>query len=186
MTIKTGTMSITLLGLSLILWAVIIIPAIGQKKVSPAPTPTWQETAQTLTEIETATMSANFAKDFEKNLDALNTPPSSTPFLPMDVPSSMAGDLAAPTLTIQGGVTEGTTITVANVCFPLWVSDNMTPWQQLASRGKLDDNQWSPWITMNSYCFQNLGNGVHTFTAQIRDLAGNVSPEVKRTFIVKR
>ncbi|MFH0749556.1 MAG: hypothetical protein V1917_01405 [Candidatus Gottesmanbacteria bacterium] len=180
------TVSIALLCLSLGLWATVIIPSMKTKKTPVTSSPTWQELPRTLTEIETATMSADFAKDFEKNLESINTPPTPTPFLSADVPASQAGDLVPPTVTIQGEVLEGSTVTMPNICFPLWVSDNITSWQQLGTRGKLDDNQWSPWSTLLSYCYQNLGNGVHTFTVQIRDLSGNISQEVKRTFIVKR
>jgi hypothetical protein len=157
------------------------------KKPTSATTETvWQEQPRVLTEIEEATMSADFAADFEKNLEKKNQQPTPTPFLIADVPASMAGDLAPPTVTISGGPLQGTITTIPDVCFPLWVSDNMTPWKQLTSRGKLDEGQWSTWSTATSYCYQNLGNGTHTFTVQLRDLAGNVSPETTRVFIVKR
>ncbi len=98
----------------------------------------------------------------------------------------MAGDIIAPSVTINGGPPEGSTIAYNNPCFPLWVSDNMTPWQQLVTRTKLDDRQWSLWMNIFFYCFDNLGNGAHTVSIQIKDLAGNISSELKRTFIVKR
>jgi hypothetical protein len=133
-----------------------------------------------------ATMSANFTEDFEKNLRLANETPTPTVFFSADIPASMAGDLTAPTVTIQGNVSEGTTIASGSLCFPLWVSDNMTPWQRLQTRAKIDQNQWSEWAETFSYCFQNLEDGTHTFSVQIRDLAGNISPELKRTVIVKR
>ncbi len=179
-------MSIALLGLSLGLWGSIIIPSMHIKKTATITETVWQEQPRPLTEIEQATMSADFITDFEKNLEKKDQSPTPTPFLTADVPASMADDLAPPTITISGGPVQGTTTAMPDVCFPLWVSDNMTPWQQLSSRGKLDEGQWSTWSTATSYCYQNLGNGTHTFTVQLRDLAGNVSPEVTRTFIVKR
>jgi len=181
--------SIVLLGLSLGLWSAIIIPSFlkeRQKTAAPVQEKIWQEQPETLSEIEQATMSASFTEDFEKNLALANASPTPIVFFTADIPASMAGDLTPPTATIQGSVTEGAIMTSTSLCFPLWVSDNMTPWQQLQTRGKIDSNQWSIWMETFSYCFQNLGIGRHTFSVQIRDLAGNVSPEIKRTFIVKQ
>lgn len=181
--------SIVLLGLSLGLWSAIIIPSFvkeRQKTPEEAKETTWQEQPTSLSELETATMSANFAEDFEKNLALMNATPTPTVFFSADIPASMAGDLNPPSVTIQGSVSEGATIASSSLCFPLWVTDNMTPWQQLTTRARMDTNQWSIWMQTFSYCFQNLGVGAHTFSVQIRDLAGNVSQEVKRTFIVKQ
>jgi len=152
----------------------------------PTPTPQWQEQPVVLTDIEQATMSGNFTKEFQTALEEEKITPKPIPIWTLDVPSSMAGDIMAPTVTISGGPSEGATITYANPCFPLWVSDNMTPWKQLVTRSKLDNGQWGSWMNYFSYCFDNLGNGPHTIRIQIRDLAGNVSSEVKRVFIVKR
>lgn len=152
----------------------------------PTPTPTIDEQPQQLTAIEQATMSSDFAKEFEEHLRQLNAPPTPTLFFEATVPASMAGDLVPPTVTIQGELAEGAITTNTAVCFNLWVSDNMTPWQQLTTQAQLDDTQSSPWAPLTSYCYQNLQNGIHTFTVKIRDLRGNVSPETKRTFIVKR
>ena len=182
-------MSITLLLLSLGLWSAIIIPSFlktRQKMPETAKELTWQEQPQQLSEVESATMSASFAEDFEKNLTLINATPTPPAFFSADIPASMAGDLIAPTVTIQGSVSEGAIIASGSLCFPIWVSDNMTPWQQLTTRARMDTNQWSVWMPTYSYCFQNLGVGTHTFAIQIRDLAGNISPEVKRTFIVKQ
>jgi len=157
-----------------------------QTQFHPTPTIAWQESPQVLTDIETATMSGDFSEEFQKNLDLLETPLTPTPFFTTDVPASMAGDLVAPSVTIQGGPVEGAIVNDTSVCFPLWVTDNMTPWQQLVTRAKLDDRQWSSWMNFFSYCFDNLNSGTHVVSVQIKDLAGNVSPEVKRVFIIKR
>ncbi len=181
--------SITLLLLSLGLWSAIIIPSFlktRQKAPEAAKEATWQEQPQTLSEMEMATMSASFAEDFEKNLTLLNATPTPPVFFTADIPASMAGDLKPPTVTIQGNIAEGATIATDSLCFPLWVSDNMTPWQRLTTRARMDTKEWSVWLPTYSYCFQNLSIGAHTFSVQIRDLAGNISPEVKRTFIVKQ
>lgn len=114
-------------------------------------------------------MSANFSQDFEKNMALANSTPTPAPLFVADIPASMAGDMIAPTLTIQGSIGEGTTIAYTNPCFPLWVSDNMTPWQRLQTRAKLDTTAWSNWSEAFSYCFTNLSNGAHTFSVQIRD-----------------
>ena len=181
--------SITLLLLSLGLWSAIIIPSFlkeRQKSTTPTKEATWQEQSKTLSESEAATMSASFAEDFEKNLTLIKQTPTPPAFFTADTPASMAGDLIPPTVTIQGGVSEGAIIASGSLCFPIWVSDNMTPWQQLTTRTRMDTNQWSVWMQTYSYCFQNLNIGTHTFSVQIRDLAGNISPEIKRTFIVKQ
>lgn len=181
--------SIILLCISLGLWSAIIIPSFlkeREKTTGAEIEPSWQEQPQTLSETEAATMSANFTEDFEKNLALANATPTPTPFFASDIPASMAGDLTAPTVTIQGNLAEGATIAGNSVCFPLWVSDNMTPWQRLQTRANIDKNQWGVWTETFSYCFQNLGNGSHTFSVQIRDLAGNVSAPVTRTFIIRQ
>lgn len=181
--------SITILVLSVALWATIIIPSMiaKNKQVSQESTEqVWEESPRTLTAIEQATMSADFSQDFEQNLVLANATPTPSPIFSLDVPASMAGDLIPPTVTIQGGVTEGATISQTSLCFPLWLSDNMTPWQQLTTRAKMDNAQWSVWMPLTQYCFQNIGNGTHVFTVQIRDLVGNVSQELKRTFSVKQ
>ncbi len=162
-----------------------------QRKPNPVPTPTWQEQTMQLTDIEQATMSGNFTQEFQQALAEENQPKADRPLAEtlismIDVPSSMAGDIIAPTVTINGGPSEGATIAYPNPCFPLWVNDNMTPWQQLITRSKLDSGQWSNWMNQFSYCFDNIGNGGHTVSIQIKDLAGNISSEVKRSFIVKR
>lgn len=182
------TISIALLGLSLGLWASVIIPSMLAKKPETIPQnkPSFQEQDLTLTDSEKATMAASFVADFEKNLETMQTSPTPTPIFHMDTPASMAGDLNPPVVTIQGGPQEGAVLTTTGVCFPLWLSDNMTPWQQLQTRGKLDMGQWSPWLPQTSYCYSNLGSGAHTFSVQIQDLAGNISSETKRTFIVKQ
>jgi len=170
----------------------IILTGIGigliffQKKPSLVPTPTWQEKTLPLTDIEQATMSGDFTQEFQRALEEDKTPKPILPIWSLDVPSSMAGDIMAPSVMINGGPTEGSTISYSNPCFPLWVSDNMTPWQQLITRSKLDNGQWSNWMNQFSYCFDNLGNGSHIVSIQIKDLAGNISSEVKRTFTVKR
>ncbi|MFZ2024707.1 MAG: hypothetical protein WAV51_00265 [Microgenomates group bacterium] len=190
MTNKTvRIISITLLLLSLGLWSAIIIPSFlkeQQTTTNPTQEILWQEEQKQLSEIEIATMSASFTEDFEKNLALASATPTPTPFFTSDIPASMAGDLNPPTVTIQGNTAEGATITGNSVCFPLWVSDNMTPWQRLQTRSKLDTNQWSVWMETFSYCFQNLGNGKHTFSVQIRDLAGNVASPVARTFLIRQ
>lgn len=181
--------SIILLLISLGLWSSIIIPSFikeQQKATDTEQETVWQEQTQELSDVETATMSASFTEDFKKNLSIINATPTPPVFFTADIPASMSGDLTPPTVTIQGSIAEGTTITSGSPCFPLWVSDNMTPWQQLITRGKINTNQWSIWMETFSYCFPNLGNGTHVFTVQIRDLAGNISPEIKRTFIVKQ
>lgn len=179
--------SIALLGLSLGLWSSVIIPSFvtKQKQSSQPPEPTWQEQPRTLSDIEHATMSANFTTDFEKNMALANTTPEPTPLFLRDIPASMAGDLQPPTLTIQGSIADNAIISFTNPCFPLWVTDNMTPWQRLQTRTKLDTQSWSTWAEAFSYCFQNLTTGTHIFSVQIRDLAGNVSPEIQRPFIVQ-
>lgn len=171
----------------------IILAGIGlglifsQRKPTSVPTPTWQERTIQLTDIETATMTGDFTQEFQTELNRERTTPKPlAPILSLDVPASMAGDILAPTVTINGGPSEGAAIVYTNPCFPLWVSDNMTPWQQLVTRNKLDNGKWSSWMNQFSYCFDNLGNGSHTVSIQIKDLAGNISSEVKRTFIVKR
>lgn len=190
---KDGTylrgISIAILVFSVALWAVVIIPsmiATNKRTHQGATEQVWEESPRTLTAIEQATMSADFTKDFEKNLAVVNATPTPTPIFILDTPASMAGDLIPPTVTIQGGITEGATTNQTSLCFPLWVSDNMTPWQQVATRAKLDATQWSVWMPLTQYCYQNLGDGSHTFATQVRDLAGNVSSEVQRTFIIKR
>ena len=161
------------------------------KPKPPIPTPTWQEQTLRLSDIEQATMSGDFTKEFqtalaEENQAKPDRPLAETLISMIDVPSSMAGGILAPTVTINGGPSEGSTIAYPNPCFPLWVNDNMTPWQQLATRTKLNSGQWSNWMNQFSYCFDNLGNGSHTVSIQIKDLAGNISSEVKRVFVVKR
>lgn len=142
----------------------------------PVPTPSWQEQPIILTDREQATMSGDFTQEFQQALEEEKTPPKPSSIVILDTLASMAGDIVAPKVTISG----------EPPCFSLWVSDNMTPWKQLVTRTKLDNGQWSPWMNYFSYCFDNLGNGSHTVRIQIKDLAGNVSSEVKRTFIVKR
>gem|GEM_PF-1910243 len=154
--------------------------------IATTPTPAWQEQRVVLTDIEQATMSGNFTKEFQQALETEKLPPKPSPIFVYDIPASMAGDITAPTITITGGPPESSTIPYNNPCFPLWVGDNMTPWQQLTTRAKIDDGQWSPWMNQFSYCFNNLENGGHTVLIQIKDLAGNVSPEIKRVFIVKQ
>ena len=98
-----------------------------------------------LTDIEQATMSGNLHRNFNRRLGGKSAkadrPLAETLISMIDVPSSMAGDIIAPTVTINGGPSEGATIAYPNPCFPLWVNDNMTPWQQLITRSKLDS--WS-------------------------------------------
>jgi hypothetical protein len=150
------------------------------------PAPSWREQTVPLTDIEQATMTGNFSQEFQTVLAQEKITPRPNPLFTLDVPASMAGDIIAPTVNITGGPTDGSIITATSVCFPLWVGDNMTPWQQLTTRSKLDDGQWSTWMNTFSYCFNNLGIGAHTVLIQIRDLAGNVSSEVKRVFIIKQ
>ena len=183
-------LSIIILLISFTLWGTIIIPSMlnakKQTTTSAEQQAIWQESPRTLTDTEEATMSADFAVDFEKNLTLMNATPTPTPFFAIDVPASMAGDLTPPTVTIQDSVAEGTTINQTSLCFPLWLSDNMTPWQQLTTHAKMDTNQWSIWMPLTQYCYQHLTIGKHVFTVQIRDLAGNVSSEVTRTFTVSQ
>jgi hypothetical protein len=153
----------------------------------PMPTQTWREKTIQLTNVEQATMSGDFTQEYQRALEEEKITPKPLPIIvTLDVPASMAGDILAPSVTISGGPSEGSTIAYTNPCFPLWVNDNMTPWQQLVTRNKLDSGQWSGWMNIFSYCFTNLGDGNHTVSVQIKDLAGNISSEVKRTFVVKR
>jgi hypothetical protein len=156
------------------------------RKTRPTPTPSWQEQTIQLSDVEKATMSGNWQEEFQTALEQEKSTPQPIPIWSLDTPASMAGDITAPTVTISGGPSEGATIAYTNPCFPLWVSDNMTPWQQLVTRTRLDNGQWSSWMNYFSYCFDNLENGAHTVSIQIKDLAGNVSSEAKRLFIVKR
>jgi hypothetical protein len=174
------------IGAGIVAYQVKTNPPTGPTFVRPIPTPRWEEQPVVLSDIEQATMTSDFTSEFQRALEKEKITPLPSPIFTLDVPASMAGDILAPTVTISGGPSEGATIAYNNPCFPLWVNDNMTPWQQLATRSKLDDGQWSPWMNYFSYCFTSLGNGVHTVSIQIKDLAGNVSSEVKRLFIVKR
>lgn len=155
------------------------------KKTQPTRAPQWVEHERVLTDIERATMSGSFQMEFEQAFHVSPTPVLK-PIFSLDVPSSMAGDLLPPTAKITGGPSDGEAISATQVCFPLYVSDNMTPWQQLATRAKMDDKDWSNWMNIFSYCYNNLSIGPHTFRMQIKDLAGNMAPDTTRLFIVKQ
>lgn len=184
--IRSLAIIISGLGVGFITYQLKTNPPNSMTFTRPTPTPQWREQAVQLSDIEQATMAGDFRQEFQIALEEEKIPPKPSPIFSLDIPSSMAGDIMAPKVTISGGPSEGATITYTNPCFPLWVSDNMTPWQQLVTRAKLDDGQWSGWMNYFSYCFNNLGDGGHTVRIQIKDLAGNISPEVKRIFIVKR
>lgn len=151
----------------------------------PTPTPQWTEQPLILSDIEQATMSGDFSTELQENLILLNATPTPTLAFRMDIPASAAGDLVSPTVTIQGGPTEGSTIAQNSVCFPLWISDNMTPWQQLQTQAQLNTQAWSPWAPVTYYCFDTPTDGTYTFRVRIRDIAGNVSSEIQRIFVVK-
>lgn len=183
--VQTAAIIIFGIGSGIVAYQIKTNPPGGLR--SPAPIQLWREKTIPLTDVEQATMSGNFTQEFQTALDQeKNTPKPIVPIFSLDTPASMAGDLTAPTASISGGPAEGATITYANPCFPLRVFDNMTPWQQLVTHAKLDSGQWSNWMNYFSYCFDNLGNGAHTISIQIKDLAGNISSEIKRTFVVKR
>jgi len=177
----TSTHKMTILGalfmlVSGVLWGTVIIPNINFTRKTPTPTPVWKEESRTLTPQEEATMSADFFTTFETNAAT----GSGTPTPTKTVAQSL--DTVPPTLQITGGPAEGSTSPQKSVCFPFWVSDNLTPWQQLTVRTKFDTQEWSTWSTILSWCYDNLAPGAHTFRAQIRDDAGNIAPEVRRGF----
>ena len=79
--------------------------------IRPTPTPTWQEQTLPLTDVEQATMSGDFTQEFQQALAEERTPEKPlAPIWSLDIPSSMAGDIVAPTVTINGGPSEGSTI----------------------------------------------------------------------------
>lgn len=171
----------------------IAIP-FAAKNQKLTPTPWFTEAVPTLSEKETATMSGNFVSEFESALasaaseqaaaadQAAALGASTTAQTPAPTGSK---DTIAPAVEIRGGPAEGSTLSDTKACFPLWVSDNLTLWQSLVVHVKLDNGKWSDWSANLGPCLENLGNGGHVFGVQVKDGAGNISPEIRRTFTTK-
>lgn len=100
--------------------------------------------------------------------------PTNTP-----LPSS---DTTAPVFAQITGPDNGSTTSDTNVCFPMHITDNVTAYPQV--RVMFDSNTWGNWSTNYSPCYSNLSNTSHTFSAQAKDDAGNLSAVVTRTFTV--
>lgn len=173
------SISILCIFIAFIIWFTRDIPTDTNQQSYPssASSPTWTEHERNLTPLEQATMSADFIREFN---DATATTMSPSP---TSIVSLGTGDSTPPTVTIQSPAEQGV-ITATSVCFPLWVSDDTTPWQQLTVRVRLDGNGWSDWSNQLSYCYDDLINGLHRFSVQIRDPNGNSSGDITRSFTV--
>lgn len=112
--------------------------------------------------------------------------PTATPRPTATPTPTTTADTIPPSVLINGGPTEGSTTADANPCFPLWVTDNLTWYTAIKVRSHMDTDAWSAWDSELLRCQQNLGNGAHTFTVQVMDIAGNQSPETLRHFTVQR
>ena len=165
---------------ALSIWLSSLTPIVIQKTTTslPSPTPMWQEQPLSLDANEETTMTANFSDEFEKNLMQSQITPTPSPVITLG-----NGDITPPTVTIQSPQ-EGATLMTSSLCFPLWVSDDITPWQQLVTRAKMDTGVWSDWSNQLSYCYTNITNGSHHFTVEIKDTNGNISTDVIRSFTI--
>jgi len=162
----------------------------------PTPTPLWQEQHMSLTKEEKATMSGSFFQEiqtviatFAAQQKTTITPTPVSKILGIASGSATASksaiiDTIPPTVTITGGPNENDIVTGTRICFPLWVSDNVTNYMKLVTRIKINTNPWTEWEQNLSPCV-DIQPGSHTFTVQIKDEAGNISPETQRHFVTK-
>ena len=110
---------------------------------------------------------------------ATNTPtPTSTP-IPTTTP-----DTTAPTMSEMTGPADGSTVNFKNFCFPMKPSDDRSTSSQIQTNYKFDSSDWSGWGNQYSPCYNDIANGSHTFSVQLKDEAGNVSSSINRTFTV--
>ncbi len=93
-------------------------------------------------------------------------------------------DTTAPQITQMTGPGDGSVIEFNNFCFPIYATDNISKSSGIKVRSRFDSQDWTAWSTDFSQCFQNISSGNHTFSAQVRDEAGNESNIITRTFTV--
>lgn len=91
-------------------------------------------------------------------------------------------DTTAPTITSMTGPENGSTVSFNNFCFPMYITDNVS--KNFTVRFMFDSTTWNDWSTNLAPCFNNVSNGSHTFSVQVRDEAGNVSSTITRTFTI--
>lgn len=118
----------------------------------------------------------------------LGQPTAQPTKIPTSLPSAtptVFRDATGPTVTIQTGPENGSTISFKDICFTISVSDNVSKYPQLYIRTKFDSDIWSDWSKEMAPCYQNLTNGSHNFSVQAKDEAGNVSEVLTRSFIVQ-
>jgi len=72
------------------------------------------------------------------------------------------------------------------MCLPLRADDNVSAGtQQFTFSHQLDGSSWSEWKSgPDAYfpCFDSLPDGSHTFSAKVKDQAGNISSTITKTF----
>jgi hypothetical protein len=152
---------------------------------TPAPTPAYIEVNPTLSSIEEATMSTRISDFYEplinQNADAASNDPTKK-----TASKSAVKDTRPPTVTINGGPTEGSGVPPGTkICFPLWITDDISSYEQVSVRVRVDQGQWGPWEKSMEYCYETLPIGMHTFVIQGKDETGNVGPETRRGFEIK-
>lgn len=104
-------------------------------------------------------------------------------------PPDLKPDTTPPTLIITGPP-NNTTIGFNTFCFPMHVRDDRSRFQgrfqeapEITVRHSFDGQQ-GDWGEEVAPCYYDVADGVHSFTAEARDGAGNVTPTDRKTFTV--
>lgn len=114
------------------------------------------------------------------------TKPTVAPTLkPTERPSSLK-DTVAPKILGVSGVSEGSVVTdPSRLIITVVAQDDRTESKDLFIRTRLDDAEWSDWSRQFRIYYGPLQDGKYTFSAQVKDLAGNTSAVYQVNFEVK-
>lgn len=103
---------------------------------------------------------------------------------PTPTPISAPPDTAPPTFSQFSGPADGEVCNFNNFCFPMRLTDNAPG--EIQVRHKFDEENWSDWGINFSPCYDNVENGIHQFSAQGKDAAGNETEVITRTFTIQK
>lgn len=108
--------------------------------------------------------------------------PTNTP-TPTPTPIPAPPDTTPPTFSQFTGPADGGVYDYKNFCFPMHLTDNAPG--EIQVRHKFDNEGWSTWGTNYNPCYSNVEDGVHSFSAQGKDAAGNETGVITRTFTIQ-
>ena len=114
------------------------------------------------------------------------TKPTVAPTLkPTERPRSLK-DTVAPKILGVSGVSEGSIVTdPSRLIITVVAQDDKTESEDLFIRTRLDNAEWSDWNRQFRIYYGLLQDGKYTFSAQVKDLAGNTSAVYQVNFEVK-